>query len=58
MSKEKIKSCPFIHRCVGQLDGLCTISDNKHYRKPCPKSLKGYLKPYPFCGCKIIREHQ
>ncbi len=52
MSKEKLEPCPSIHTCVGQLDGLCTISHNEHYRKPCPKSLKEYLKPCPFCGGK------
>ncbi len=50
MSKEKLKPCLIVHTCVGQLDGLCTISHNEHYRKPCPKSLKEYRKSCPFCG--------
>ena len=36
MSK-KLKPCQFINACVGQLDGICTISSNAYYRKPCPK---------------------
>ena len=42
LSKQKstLRPCTSIHTCVGQLDGLCTITNSEYYRKPCPKSKK------------------
>ena len=33
----KAKSCEYINTCAGMLDGLCTVSSNKHYHKRCPQ---------------------